>query len=129
MKKTLFSISLAILFAQSLSAQIVNIPDAAFKNYLIANKAINTNGDTEIQESEAKAYKDDISVDGLNIKTLIGIEAFVNINTLSCTSNAIKTLDVSKNVALVSLYCSTNQLITLDVSKNVALTSLFCGSN
>ena len=33
--------------------QNVNIPDANFKAYLVGNTAINTNGDSEIQVSEA----------------------------------------------------------------------------
>jgi hypothetical protein len=36
--------------------QNVNIPDANFKAYLVGNTAINTNGDTEIQVSEATAF-------------------------------------------------------------------------
>ena len=35
--------------------QNVNIPDANFKAYLVGNTAINTNGDSEIQVSEANA--------------------------------------------------------------------------
>ena len=36
--------------------QNVNIPDANFKAYLVGNSAINTNGDSEIQVSEATAF-------------------------------------------------------------------------
>ena len=36
--------------------QNVNIPDANFKSYLVGNTAINTNGDTEIQQSEATVF-------------------------------------------------------------------------
>src|SRR5690554_3061891 len=35
---------------------IVDIPDAAFKAYLIGNPAINTNGNTEIECDEAEAF-------------------------------------------------------------------------
>jgi hypothetical protein len=34
----------------------VNIPDANFKAYLVGNTAINTNGDNEIQVSEATPF-------------------------------------------------------------------------
>jgi hypothetical protein len=40
-----------------LTIKNVNIPDANFKAYLVGNKAININGDTEIQVSEASAFK------------------------------------------------------------------------
>ena len=36
--------------------QNVNIPDANFKAYLVGNSAVNTNGDSEIQVSEAAAF-------------------------------------------------------------------------
>ena len=36
--------------------QNVNIPDAIFKEYLVNNTAINTNGDYEIQVSEASVF-------------------------------------------------------------------------
>jgi hypothetical protein len=39
-----------------LRAQIVHIPDANFKAALVGNSSINTNGDDEIQVSEAEAY-------------------------------------------------------------------------
>ena len=34
----------------------VNIPDANFKAYLVGNSLINTNGDAEIQISEANSF-------------------------------------------------------------------------
>jgi hypothetical protein len=40
----------------------VNIPDANFKAYLVGNTAINTNGDTEIQVSEATAFTGAITI-------------------------------------------------------------------
>jgi hypothetical protein len=51
------------------------------------------------------------------------------LTNLSCSSNQLTTLDVSKNVALIDLDCGSNQLTTLDVSKNVTLIDLDCGSN
>ena len=56
--------------------QNVNIPDANFKAYLVGNTVINTNGDTEIQVSEANSFNGNISCGGMNISNLIGIEAF-----------------------------------------------------
>ena len=38
----------------------VNIPDANFKAYLVGDSAINTNGDNQIQVSEAIAFNDTI---------------------------------------------------------------------
>lgn len=54
-KKQLILSSLLVLplFA---NAQIVNIPDAIFKVYLVGNASINTNLDVEIQVTEASVF-------------------------------------------------------------------------
>ena len=88
--------------------QNVNIPDTNFKAYLVGEPSINTNGDTEIQLSEATAFNGAIICDSMNISDLTGIEAFT---------------------ALTELYCSYNQLTSLNVTQNTALTDLNCGWN
>ena len=111
----------------------VNIPDANFKAALLANTAINTNGDIEIQCSEAIAFRGFINVNGNSIfvngiiRNLTGIEAFVNIDSLDCNSNALTSLNVAANTALTFLNCSENRITSLNVSTNTALTTLRCG--
>lgn len=107
----------------------VSIPDANFKAYLVGNTAINTNGDTEIQCSEATAFTGAIDVYGLGISDLTGVEAFTALTELQCSSNQLTSLDVSANTALTELQCNHNQLTTLDVSGNTALTNLRCENN
>src|SRR5687767_5185814 len=102
-------------------AQVVFIPDANFKAALVGNPNINTNGDSEIQTSEAAAYKGTLSVGGLNISDLTGVQAFINIPRLYCNNNNLTSIDVSKNVTLTALRCNHNQLTSLDVSKLTAL--------
>ena len=109
--------------------QIVNIPDANFKAYLVGNTKINTNRDTEIQISEANAFNDTIDCSDKNISNLKGIEAFTALTELWCGGNQLTSLDVSKNTALSGLGCFDNQLTSLDVSKNTALEILDCGGN
>ena len=48
---------------------------------------------------------------------------------LSCFSNQLTSLDVTKNTALTTLYCYYNQLTSLDVSKNTSLDLLSCQFN
>ena len=62
--------------------QNVNIPDANFKAYLVGNTAINTNGDTEIQVSEATAFNGGIYCHSMSISNLTGIEAFTALTWL-----------------------------------------------
>jgi Leucine-rich repeat (LRR) protein len=109
--------------------QNVNIPDANFKGYLLGNTAINTNGDTEIQVTEATAFNGTIDCWGMGISNLTGIEAFTALTYLDCSLNQLKRLDISANTSLNKLGCSYNQLNSLDVSQNTALTELYCWNN
>ena len=127
MKKTLFLI--ALIFTVNFNAQIVNIPDANFKNYLISTVNINLNLDGEIQWSEAASYTGGIYCYYDDISDLTGIEAFTAITTLSCGNNLLTSLDVSHNTAIISLSCGFNQLTTLDLSFNTALIGLWCENN
>ena len=109
--------------------QNVNIPDANFKAYLVGNTAINTNGDAEIQLSEATAFNGGISCINMNIADLTGIEAFTALTDLYCYYNQLTSLDVSQNTNLTLMWCDYNQLTNLDVSQNTALTVLVCDTN
>ena len=91
-------LTLTLLTSFFASAQIVNIPDANFKNALLNyNPPIDTNGDGEIQVSEAEAVNELILYDK-NIADLTGIEAFINISWLDCRKNLLTELDVSQNI-------------------------------
>ena len=109
--------------------QNVNIPDANFKAYLVGNTAINTNGDNEIQVSEASAFNGHINCYNMNISDLTGIEFFTASTHLSCSENQLTSLDVSNNTALIYLDCNDNNITNLDLSQNTNLESLGCYSN
>ena len=126
--KTLL-LTLITVLALNSYAQNVNIPDANFKAYLVGNASINTNGDAEIQVSEAVAFGGEIYCDGLNISDLTGIEAFTALTWLSCFDNQLSSLDVTQNTALVALHLGNNQLSSLDVTQNTALVSFECSNN
>ena len=104
--------------------QNVNIPDANFKAYLVGNSAINTNGDSEIQLSEAHSFNGSIVCDNLNISDLTGIEDFIALETLYCGNNQLTSLNLSNNISLANLGCSNNQLIFLDLSSLINLLEL-----
>ena len=91
-------------------AQIVNIPDANFKAYLVGSSLINTNGDAEIQVSEAVAFSGSIYCPGLSIADLTGIEALTSLTSLSCYNNSLTALDVSNCTALTTLTCWSNYI-------------------
>ncbi|WP_417866985.1 T9SS type A sorting domain-containing protein [Xanthomarina gelatinilytica] len=108
--------------------QIVNIPDANFKSYLVNNNSINLNGDTEITVAEAQATTE-LLINGLSISDLTGIEAFTNLTRLDCYANNLTTIDVSNNTNLTRLHCADNQITTLDVSDIPTLEQVHCQNN
>ncbi len=117
-------------YRNSAPAPTVHIPDPNFKAYLVGNTAINTNGDGEIQVSEAEAFMGEINCQGRNVSDLTGIEAFVKITTLKCGYNhQLTNIDVSKNIALSHLVCENAKLSTLSLEKNIALIDLSCFGN
>ena len=109
--------------------QNVNIPDANFKAYLVGNTDINTNGDNQIQVSEASVYNGNINCVQMNIYDLTGIEAFISLTILECYQNQLTSLDVSSCTALTTLLCEFNNLTSLDVSGCTALTTFQCHNN
>jgi hypothetical protein len=115
MKTQLLLITLAT-FSLVSQAQNVTIPDANFKAYLVGNNLINTNGDTEIQVSEAVAFTGIISCNSMNIADLTGVEEFVNITGLHACCNQITHVDVSMMPNLTQIWISVNQLTSANVA-------------
>ena len=70
-----------------------------------------------------------LNLDGGRIGDLSDLRYFTGLRELQCSSNELKTLDVSMLTNLTTLYCSLNQLETLDVSNLANLTTLNCNYN
>uniref|UniRef100_UPI00262B9265 InlB B-repeat-containing protein n=1 Tax=uncultured Tenacibaculum sp. TaxID=174713 RepID=UPI00262B9265 len=134
--KKIYFILLLLSTVFSINAQIVNIPDANFKDALLNHSpVIDTNVDGEIQVSEAEALTSILKIsDGFstNIKDLTGLEAFINLTNLDLFGFSglnTTTIDVSSLTELTTLSLLHCKLSSLDVSQNTKLTSLTCGSN
>lgn len=112
----------------SLQAQNVNIPDVNFKSLLLNNSDINTNGDNEIQVSEAIATDSIVGL-SLSITSIQGIEAFTNLTFLSLPLNPINSIDISQNTQLKSLILPHNNLSSIDVTNNLLLEDLVLTDN
>lgn len=112
--------------------QSVFIPDTVFLQALI-ERGVDTNEDSLISYEEAEAvttlYVGGFFLSKRDITDMTGIEAFVNLGTLDCSSNYLTSLDVSSNTKLTVLHCALNLLTSLDVSANTALTELYCAEN
>ncbi|MGK0390142.1 MAG: hypothetical protein ACI94Y_002893 [Maribacter sp.] len=117
-----------IVFTPYIAPCNVNIPDANFKNYLIGNSSINTNGDAEIQCSEAAAVTS-LDIESLNIADATGLNAFTNLALLYAGSNQLTTIDLSGMNSLASLYLEYNQLTSIDLSGLSALQAVYLLNN
>ena len=102
-----------------------NFPDEAFRNYLLSQ---DYGKDGKLTEEEIKAIAI-LFVNEKGIRSLKGIEYFTALVFMSCSSNYLTSLDVSKNTTLSLLGCAGNKLTTLDLSKNTALEVLDCSHN
>ena len=120
---------LSVFISATLFGQNVYIPDVNFKAYLVGNPSINTNGDTEIQVSEAAVFDGGLYCESKGISDLTGVEAFSALSYLNFSDNQISSIDLSQNTVLTVLLCANNQLISLDLSHNVDLYYLACSNN
>ena len=110
----------------AISEAIVDIPDKAFKDYMVRN--FDTDKNTVITPDEA-AMITEINCSGLGITNMDGIGSCVNLVSLNCSDNAIEELDITGLTALELLSCSDNSLSELDLSENSALTRIDCENN
>jgi len=129
-KKIILSGITAIATVLVAHGQVVNIPDSAFKAYLVGHPYINSNGDNEIQLSEAQAYTGGV-IPGENddIADLTGLEAFTAITHFGVGGNQLTNVDVSNNTELLVLHVSNTSLTNIDISNNLALTNLNLSTN
>ena len=109
----------------------VLVPDSVMKDILLQNNSVNTNGDTEIQCSEAQAYAGSLGLNarsgpfGLErISDPTGITAFTNITGLQSRDNLYNTIDVSQNTALTILDLEKTPIDNIDLNNNTALQEL-----
>lgn len=105
---------------------IVDIPDYYFLNALIVS-GIDKNGDSQISFAEAEETTV-LNVSKMMVEDMTGIEAFINLDTLSCGFSSLSNLDLSGNTALRWLSCGISTLSSLNVSNNPELTYLECGN-
>ncbi|MCG1036984.1 T9SS type A sorting domain-containing protein [Polaribacter sargassicola] len=110
-------------------SSIVYIPDYNMKTALVADTSINSNEDTEIQVSEAEAVTGTITLEGVNIDDLSGIEAFINITGLIVRGNNLTSVNLSNNDKISFLSIDNNQLTSLDIRSLTNLETIYAGNN
>lgn len=122
--------------AASVKLNAKNFPEVYFRHYI--GMLYDENGDGELSDAErAKVTEIDVgrfsdyraTYEYPSVQTLKGIEYFPNLEILSCYSNALRKLDVSKNRKLKELNCSSNAIKSLNVKNNKKLKKLICNYN
>ena len=116
----------AIAIVPDYSNAYVDFDDDAFKAYCVENFDSDDDGDISIAEAEVPTSMD---VSNLGIRSMKGLECFVNLTSLDCNVNQITELDVSNLVHLETLLCNGNQLTSLDLSSNTVLEQVYCTGN
>jgi len=101
-----------------------NFPDINFRSYISGLV-----GWRNVITTEEIAKTTLINVSGKNISNLKGIEYFTALDSLICSNNQLKKIDISNNKVMRRLDCSYNQIEEIDVSKNTALTNLVIYNN
>lgn len=138
--KNFICLLLVTIYCNISFAQIIDIPDANFKNALVNSKCVDIDGDNvgdkdadenndgELDKSEAeKVWR--LFINSKSISNLSGIEFFTTVEYLNCAFNQLISLDVTLLTKLKTLTCNSNQLTSLDVSKLTLLRYLNCSGN
>ena len=94
-----------------------NFPDEVFREEI---GLYDMDEDGRLSQTEAETITS-LSLPGMGISTLKGIEYLTQLTYLDCSDNNLTELDVSNNKELVTLLCTGNQLTELDVSNNPEL--------
>jgi len=124
--KSLFLFSV-IISSYWLQAQVVNIPDAAFRRELLT-QGIDKNGDGEIQAAEALQVKK-LYVKNQRIQSLEGIREFKNLEELGCYQNELVQLDLRGLQQLVYLYANDNRLESVTITGLTSLKHIYLHNN
>ncbi|WP_296382881.1 fibronectin type III domain-containing protein [Winogradskyella sp.] len=128
--KLLILVCFSVCVSQSSLAQIVDIPDANFKTALLNhNPTIDTNGDSEVQVTEAQNYNGILNVAALEITDLTGLGSFISIVELVCNNNSLTAIELPNSAALQKINCAANSLSELDITQNINLEELQCNGN
>jgi len=128
-KLLVFILLIKLLAGCEKSAQetFVHIPDKAFLDGLIADGA-DHNGDGQISYQEAEATEA-VVLPPSGITDLTGLEAFLNLDSLTITLNPLAGIDLSANTLLRYLDITYCELTELDTKSNLLLETLICGRN
>ena len=137
MKKNyfIFLFLFSLIVSRACIAQTIDIPDAVLKQKLVThtNPVIDSNGDGEIQVSEAVVVENLYLPGGTvenQIQDITGLEEFVNTNHLNLQGNSISEGDLSMLTNLATLNLNDNNITnTLSFTFPDSIENLYLGYN
>ncbi|TPG44467.1 T9SS type A sorting domain-containing protein [Flavobacterium pectinovorum] len=105
-----------------------SIPDSNFEDKLIALNIDKDGKNGKVLSANIKkvTYLD---LSSSNISDMTGIEDFIALTELNCTSNTISNIDVTHNKSLITLTLHDNNLTTLDLTANTELFNVMFSKN
>ena len=110
--------------AQPVEINETNFPDPNFRA-IISGKDYDRDGNG-ILDAQEIGLTINIYCEGKGIKSLKGVEYFVDLQGLWCKDNEIETMDISNLKDLRGLWCSGNKFTSLDLSANPELMWVYC---
>gem|GEM_PF-6273534 len=112
-----------------LPKETIEIQDAKFEQFLIDNNLDTDGVQNNLMYKEDAALVETLSLDGLEITSLSGIEFFTALKKLLAPRNSISAIDLTANSALTALDLSDSELTTIDLSSNTLLNTLGLSDN
>jgi Leucine-rich repeat (LRR) protein len=120
--------NVSVIDVATLGPQYTLIPDLNFEKKLIALGHDSGTPDGKVLTSNIASVTS-LSVSSSAIADLTGIQDFVALNSLTCFSNQIQVLDLSKNPALSMISCSNNNIQSINLSNQSNLITLYLRYN
>jgi Leucine-rich repeat (LRR) protein len=122
------TISILLIAVFNSFSQNTYVPDDNFELALIKLGYDSGPLNDSVPTANIKSIKK-LLIAGSYIENLTGIEDFKELEILDCSSNYLKTLNISSNLALKELSCENTWISVLDIKSNPNLISLNCNSN
>lgn len=127
MKKLLFLFVLSLTVSSF--GQSTLIPDPNFEQALIDANIDSDGLNGSILNLDAQQISGGLDLSNKNINDLTGIEAFINITELNCSSNNLSSLNLSSNAQLIGISAVSNNLTDINLNNIQALSALLVNDN